>query len=189
MTKQSLTTGQMAVFCGVNHRTVLRWIKAGYLHAYQLPGGRGDNRVPVQECVEFMREHDIPVPPDLAKASEPNRILVVEDDKAMAAYMVQLLKKSDNITVEVANDGFQAGAMMGTFQPKLLILDLGIPGLNGHEVLRFVRADKRFADLRILIVSGMPRRELEKALDSGADDALAKPFTNEEFVKRVSALL
>jgi len=59
--KQVLTTGEVAGYCGVNFRTVIRWIKRGYLTAFQLPG-RGDNRVRVEDFVTFLEENRIPVP-------------------------------------------------------------------------------------------------------------------------------
>ena len=63
--KQALTTGEVAHYCGVNFRTVLRWIKRGYLNAYQLPG-RGDHRIPVDGFLLFLEKHKIPVPEDLS---------------------------------------------------------------------------------------------------------------------------
>lgn len=59
-----LTTGEIAQHCGVNARTVIRWIKRGYLNAYQLPG-RGDNRVAVEDFVNFLKAHDMPIPEGL----------------------------------------------------------------------------------------------------------------------------
>ena len=64
--KQTLTTGEIAQYCGVNFRTVIRWIKRGYLDAYQLPG-RGDNRVKIIDFIDFLDRFNMPVPDDLKK--------------------------------------------------------------------------------------------------------------------------
>jgi two-component system response regulator VicR len=184
--KKSLTTGAVARLCGVNHRTVLRWIKAGYLNAFQLPG-RGDNRVPIDDCVRFLREHDIPVPPELEEASRPLRALVVEDDKAMAVYLGRLLE-NEGFVVDTAFDGFEAGAMLGTVRPDLLLLDLKIPRLNGFQVLKFVKENPDFADTKVLIVSSAPREDLDQAIAAGAHAALAKPFALEDFREQICAL-
>jgi len=184
--KRSLTTGEVARLCGVNHRTVLRWIKAGYIEAFQLPG-RGDNRVPIDDCVRFLREHDIPVPEELAEAARPKRALVVEDDKAMAAYLQRLLDR-EGFMVDIAYDGFQAGATLGTMRPDLLVLDLRIPRLDGFEVLKFVKQNPDFNAIKILVVSAVPREDLDKALAAGAHAAIAKPFAPAEFIEQVGIL-
>ena len=62
--KRILTTGEIAEYCGVNFRTVIRWIKRGHLEAYQLPG-RGDNRIKVEDFIHFLDEHKMPIPDDL----------------------------------------------------------------------------------------------------------------------------
>ena len=62
--KQALTTGEVAKYCGVNFRTVIRWIERGHLDAYKLPG-RGDNRIPVESFVDFLNNNNMPVPEEL----------------------------------------------------------------------------------------------------------------------------
>lgn len=64
MEKRAFTTGEIANYCGVNFRTVIRWIKRGHLNAYQLPG-RGDNRIALEELVDFLERYNMPVPPEL----------------------------------------------------------------------------------------------------------------------------
>ena len=64
MEKRTLTTGEIAQYCGVNFRTVIRWIKRGYLNAFQLPG-RGDNRVEIGDFMAFLEKHNIPIPEEL----------------------------------------------------------------------------------------------------------------------------
>ncbi|ASP40977.1 hypothetical protein CHH28_17240 [Bacterioplanes sanyensis] len=68
--KQALTTGEVAKFCGVNFRTVIRWIERGHLQAYKLPG-RGDNRIPVNGFVEFLKDNHMPVPDELLLGAKP----------------------------------------------------------------------------------------------------------------------
>ncbi|MAY15382.1 MAG: response regulator, partial [Oceanospirillaceae bacterium] len=63
--KQALTTGEVAKYCGVNFRTVIRWIERGHLDAYKLPG-RGDNRIPVSSFITFLQDNNMPVPGDLS---------------------------------------------------------------------------------------------------------------------------
>ena len=179
-----LTTGQIAKYCGVNFRTVIRWIERGLLTAYQLPG-RGDNRVEVADFLRFLHENSMPVPDDLIETS--NRVLIVEDDANLARSFERVLKRNGFETV-VALDGFSAGALLGTFAPAVMTLDLKMPGISGSEVLEFVKSTPRLAGVKILVVSAQEIEELEKTLRVGADDILQKPFENDVLVEKVRRL-
>lgn len=183
--KRALTTGEVAKYCGVNFRTVIRWIERGQLKAYQLPG-RGDNRVEVQAFLNFLVENGMPVPVEFQKQSQ--RVLIVEDDLSMAKSIQRVLKRNGFETA-IAPDGFKAGSMINTFNPAVVTLDLKMPGLSGYDVLKFIRSDDRFRHIKVLIVSAMPSKEIERAMTAGADDMLSKPFKNEVLVEKVSRLM
>ncbi len=181
-----LTTGQVARYCGVHFRTVLRWIEAGKLKAYALPG-RGDHRVRVESFLAFLAEHHIPVPDDFAP--HPNRVLVVDDDIRMARSMGRVLTRA-GYEVELAEDGFEAGKFLHTFRPAVMTLDLQMPGVNGHDVLEFLRNTKTIehSRLKVLVVSGASSAAIAEAIRLGADGWLAKPFENEELLRSIQAL-
>lgn len=179
-----LTTGEVAKHCGVNLRTVIRWIERGLLKAYQLPG-RGDNRVEAQDFVDFLRANRMPVPE--AFRALTRRILVVEDDAQVAGILRRSLEGA-GYEVTVASDGFQAGTLLGTLVPAVMTVDLRMSGVGGLEVIRQVRANPRLAGVRILIVSAMPKAELEEARKAGADAVLSKPFEPEALVAEVGKL-
>ncbi len=181
---KALTTGQIARHCGVSLRTVIRWIERGHLKAFQLPG-RGDNRVQVHDLLEFLKENGMPIPSELQ--SYTGRILIVEDDTPMAQAMQRALRRAGFETA-VAPDGFRAGTLLGAFQPSVVTLDLGLPGLGGINVLKFIRDTPPLAGVKILVVSAMPQKDLEAALVAGADDVLEKPFRNEALVEKVRNL-
>lgn len=182
--KRVLTTGEVAKYCGVHFRTVLRWIKRGQLRAFQLPG-RGDNRVEVEDFLTFLRKHNLPIPDEFLDRSR--QALIVEDDAAMARSLERSLKKL-GFETHVAADGFQAGALIRDLTPALITLDLKMPGLGGMHILEFIRSDEHLRNTKVLVVSGMPKKELEKSLAAGADDTLAKPFQPNEFSDKVEAL-
>lgn len=185
--KRSLSTGEFAQYFGVGHRTVLRWIKEGYLNAFQLPG-RGDNRIPLSEGVRFMRDNNIPVPKELADAVSPLKVLIVEDDESVVG-MIERHLDGYGFRFQAASDGFKAGAALMDFKPALLILDLAIPEMDGFEVLHFVRETKELKKTKVLVVSGTGDGELEKARKTGADKVLAKPFDPGKLKKAVAQLL
>lgn len=182
--KRTLTTGEIAKYCGVNFRTVLRWIERGHLKAYQLPG-RGDNRVAVADFLAFLKQEEMPIPREFQR--DAHRVLIVDDEPSMAKAIQRALRRS-GFETEIAADGFRAGALLETFSPTVMTLDLKMPGLGGFDVLKFVRENVALKDIKILVVSGMQEKDLERARQEGADDILPKPFQNDVLVEKVSRL-
>jgi two-component system, OmpR family, response regulator MprA len=114
------------------------------------------------------------------------RVLVIEDDAEIADVLRRFLRQEGH-DVRTATDGDGALPAAVEFVPDLVILDLGLPGLDGVEVCRRLRAQ---GDVPILILTA--RTELEdrvEGLDSGADDYLVKPFERQELLARIRALL
>jgi len=114
------------------------------------------------------------------------RVLVVEDDEAIADVLRRTLRQEGH-EVRASADGVQALRAAEEFVPDLVILDLGLPGLDGVEVCRRLRAD---SDVPILILTA--RTDLDdrvEGLDSGADDYLVKPFERKELLARMRALM
>jgi excisionase family DNA binding protein len=180
-----LTSRAAAQRCGVSFRTVIRWIERGTLEAYRLPG-RGDYRISTAEMQRFMREHGIPEPDARHDASK--RVLVVDDEAPMARAIRRVLKRAGYETV-IASDGFLAGSLLHTFKPRLMTLDLRMPGIDGFGVLRFLRETLPLPSLRILVISGDSEAHLRQALAQGAHGVLPKPFTNEQLLDTVQRLL
>lgn len=180
-----LTTGEVARACGVHFRTVLRWIERGVLHAYKLPG-RGDHRVPIEELRRFMRDNGIP---DRSQSLVlARRVLIVDDELAMARAIERVLVGAGYETA-IAPSGFEAGAMLHTFKPSVMTLDLRMPGVDGFNVLRFLQNASLPSPLRILIVSADTEDRLQEALRLGAHGLVRKPFANEELLAAVERMV
>jgi len=117
------------------------------------------------------------------------RILIVEDDQDIAKLIAHYLQKA-GYTSEIVADGGRALAMARETPPDLVILDLMLPGLNGLEVCRALRASDRTASLPIVMLTARGEEsERILGLDSGADDYVVKPFSPNELMARVRALL
>lgn len=185
MEKMVLTTGEIARHCGVNLRTVIRWIQKGRLKAFQLPG-RGDNRVRLEDFLDFLRVHQMPTPEGL-RTTAP-RVLVVDDDPAIALAIEHLLR-GIGCETKVAADGFSAGVLCLDYAPAVVTLDLEIPGLDGQQVIGFIRNTEAIRHLKILVVSAQPPEALAAALSKGADAVMAKPFSPEQLLAKVQSLL
>lgn len=182
---QTLTTGDIAKYCGVNFRTVIRWIDKGHLKAFKLPG-RGNNRVEAHDFLDFLEQYKIPVPEELRHLTR--RVLVVDDDPITAETIQRTLQKG-GFEAKTVNDGFQAGAALMSYLPAVMTLDLQMPGLDGFDVLEFVRKEKKLARIKVLVVSASEKSVLQRALDAGADDVLEKPFDLDELNSKVNRLL
>jgi two-component system response regulator MprA len=114
------------------------------------------------------------------------RILVVDDDP-MVATTVQRVLRPEGYDVEVALGGAQALAQARAHPPDLVVLDLMMPGIDGLEVCRQLRANGSLPILMLTARSGTADRV--RGLDTGADDYLVKPFAYAELLARVRALL
>jgi two-component system alkaline phosphatase synthesis response regulator PhoP len=116
-------------------------------------------------------------------------ILIVEDDADIAALIAHYLGKS-SYSSETISDGGRAVARARETPPDLIILDLMLPGLNGLEVCRALRADARTATTPIIMLTARGEEsERILGLDVGADDYVVKPFSPNELMARVRALL
>jgi two-component system OmpR family response regulator len=115
------------------------------------------------------------------------RILLVEDDPLLADGLARALRQSDYV-VELANDGKVADQWLKTEEFDLVILDLGLPGIDGSEVLKRLRQRKQH--LPVLILSArMATEERVRLLNLGADDYVLKPVALSELEARVRALI
>ena len=122
----------------------------------------------------------------LATEGTTGRVLVVEDDTEIADVLRRTLRQEGH-EVRSAGDGVEALEMAEEFIPDLVVLDLGLPKLDGVEVLRRLRAE---SDVPILILTARSETEDRvEGLDSGADDYLVKPFERQELLARMRALM
>jgi two-component system copper resistance phosphate regulon response regulator CusR len=115
------------------------------------------------------------------------RILIVEDDQKLAAFVRGGLER-EGYSVDVLNDGRDAGEQAQAIDYDAVVLDLMLPGSSGFQVLRDIRARK--ATLPVLILTAKDSLEERVAgLDAGADDYMGKPFALAELSARLRALL
>ncbi|MBI1758875.1 MAG: response regulator transcription factor [Actinobacteria bacterium] len=116
----------------------------------------------------------------------PRRVLVVDDEEALATLVAGYLTR-DGYDVTLALDGPTAVAQARALDPDVVVLDLGLPGLDGIEVCRVLRT---FSDCYVVMLTARSDEvDTLVGLSVGADDYLTKPFSPRELVARVHAML
>ncbi|MBA9084875.1 DNA-binding response OmpR family regulator [Fontibacillus solani] len=114
------------------------------------------------------------------------RILLVEDEQRLSDALVYILNKH-NILVDVASDGITGQDMAETDIYDVIVLDRMLPGKEGIDILRHLRANRITTPIIFLTAKDAVESRVE-GLEAGADDYLVKPFSTEEFIARVRAL-
>ena len=116
-------------------------------------------------------------------------ILVVEDEEAIRE-LIGLNLQASGYTVELAADGTQALTKIKAVRPDLILLDWMLPGLDGLDVLRYLKADPQLATIPVMMLTAKSEEsDIVLGLEMGATDYMTKPFSNKVLVARVRALL
>ena len=112
------------------------------------------------------------------------------DDEPVVGKVVGKRLAIEGFTVQVALDGEEALAMVRAAPPDLIILDLMLPRLDGHEVCKILKQDARYQRIPIVIFTAKPvRKDEEMAMASGANAYVRKPFRAEELIGKIRQLL
>lgn len=116
-------------------------------------------------------------------------ILVVEDEEAIRT-LITLNLQAAGYTVVEASDGTMALEKIKKIKPRLVLLDWMLPGLNGIDVLRHLKADSALAKLPIIMLTAKSEEnDIVLGLEMGATDYITKPFSNKVLIARIRAIL
>ena len=117
------------------------------------------------------------------------RILIVEDSPTQSLLLSELLEDS-GFEVVAASDGLAAIAILATESPQLVISDVNMPGMDGYQLCRAIRADARLEDLPILLLTSLAdEEEVLTGLEAGADAFITKPFDHAVLLERIGDLI
>lgn len=177
-TKQSFSTSEVAKYCHVTADTIRKWAEAGRIRVFKTPGGH--RRIRREDLLRFLRENGIPIHADLGNVGV--RVLIVDDEKAVVSVIRRFLEMSRTpFEVQTAMDGFEAGQQVANFKPNVIFLDLRLPGVDGFEVCRRIKADPEQSGTRVLAMTAYYDGEVaERIMGLGALTCLQKPFTPDD---------
>jgi excisionase family DNA binding protein len=158
---------------GVERRSVQRWIDDGLIPAHKTPGGH--RRVREADLVEFARRQRIPLRP------VRRSVLVVDDDPDFVeALSVRIEKTRPDLEVHAAESGVEAGVLLASVRPHLVLLDIRMPGVSGIDLCRMLKANPATAETAVVGVTGSTKRaEIEALKRAGAEAVITKPIGRE----------
>jgi two-component system aerobic respiration control protein ArcA len=126
---------------------------------------------------------------ELKKKTDPKAILVIEDDETMRAALKKIFEL-DGFIVRMAADGTELAAALEDITPDLILLDVGLPWLNGFELAQMMKEHKDLKKIPLVFVSGKTSDEdIKRAFEVGASDFVKKPFELlQNFLQRLNRL-
>jgi len=181
--KTIYTTHEVSRLLHVNPRSVINWIEQNLLPSYRTPGGH--RRIRHDDLLAFLRKHQIPIPATLVDGRFG--VLIVDDEDEIVELIKNFLERQGTYDISTASDGITALIEVGRTKPDLLILDIMIPGVDGVEVCRRIKAEPS-NKTTIIAVSGTTEKE-RKGLQAGADAFMLKPINLDQLHAEAKRLL
>ncbi|HEQ71465.1 MAG TPA: response regulator [Spirochaetia bacterium] len=184
---------EVANICGVVNQTAINWIKNGHLKAFITPGGQ--YRVYADDLIEFLNNRGMRIPEELedlrAEKLSWRHILVVDDDKDLNDLLKRYLEKRyPDFTILQAYDGFEAGQIIAEWEPGVIILDINLPGIDGHKLCQKLKSDGQGQSPVIIAITGLDDpNEQKEMIENGADAFFSKPLELEQLNSAIKELI
>jgi excisionase family DNA binding protein len=174
--KPVFTTFEAARLCHVSPLSIINWVNAGRLPAFRTPGGH--RRIRREDLVRFMREGGIPLPEGLAEPASTRKVLIVDDESAVRQVLAEHLRSRPKpYEILTASDGFEAGRLVASSRPDVVLLDLRMPGMDGFQVCRTIKEDPATTATIVIAMTGYFSEQTEKRiLSCGALRCVSKPI-------------
>lgn len=157
------TTKTASQLLGVTIRTVQLWVENGSLSAWRTQGGH--RRISADSLETMLKARNKNQVSDKNQASTSNQeisILIAEDDEALCLlYEAVILGWGIPIKIEIVKNGFEALISLGRNIPNILITDISMPGMDGVTMLQQIRADDKFTNVEIIVISGLDGEQIQ----------------------------
>lgn len=175
MAERHFTTADAARLLGIHSFTVGRHVDAGVLKGFRTGGGH--RRILASELRRFIDARGMEVPPELEHVGGGKRLLVVDDDAAVLRAVVRAFKAhARDIEVKTTTSGVEALLLLGQNRPDAVLFDLMMPGLDGLELCKRVRAIPSFNEVLLLAMTSSAGTDvIGSTLRAGANQFFEKP--------------
>lgn len=169
-TQEYLTTREAAEMLGVSLRTVQLWVESGVLSAWKTAGGhRKISMDSVERTLDERKKSLARVPASSADIRKDIRVLIVEDDDGISSMLTYFFTSwSHPAEVQTARNGFEGLISLGSKKPDILITDLNMPGINGFEMLRHIKASKDYRNMPIFVITALSKEDIDNHGGVGA---------------------
>lgn len=179
-----LTSHQVGRLLSVSRRSVNNWIEQGRIEAFRTPGGH--RRVRAADLIAFLNANDMPIPSDLDVVARRRIVIVDDDERQLRSYRRLLSPLDAHADVRLFTRGIDALLEIGAFAPDTVVLDILMPGLDGLEVCRRIKAGERTRHIDVLMCSGNLSGGVEiAAREAGARCCLDKPIDSARLLREL----
>jgi two-component system, OmpR family, response regulator len=170
---------EVANICGVVNQTAINWIKNNHLKAFTTPGGQ--YRIYAEDLLEFLQGRGMRIPDELlelTKDSDKRSIMIVDDDHDLNSMLREIMvRRLPEFEIIQAFDGFEAGRLLADRSPVCVILDIDLPGIDGHGLCQRMKEDPALNQPVVISISGLdPDKDGKQILEEGADAFFPKPI-------------
>ena len=179
---RTYSSGEVAKICDVTSRTVIRWIGAGRLNAFKLPG-RGNNRVSESDLLHFLNQNNMPVPTEMVSVQENACVIVTQDD-----YLLKHAKRmirNANFNIASFNSGIEAGFEIALNKPQLIVLDSDIASAQPMHIQQHIQKLLDYQPQFIVFDSGIAKLKNDEPNMS----VLTKPLSLNDFADTLEQAL
>lgn len=172
---QLLTSSEVGKLLQMNASSVKKWVDDGLLAAFRTPGGH--RRIRPTDLIRFLDAHAMPIPRSLQEEAR-RRLLLVDDDVIHLKALVRSFKRAaEGVEVVTADNGVDALVLVGSYRPHLVLLDIFMPGIDGLDVCRRLKANPETSTINVILMSAHASPAVKRrAEEAGAIQCLNKPI-------------
>lgn len=163
--KQIFTTGEAAELCSVSQQTIIRCFDNGRLNGFRVPGSRF-RRIPRSDLLVFMKKNGMAID---RLQEKPTTVLLIERDRGRIQSVNRVISETHSVTLEIADNAFDAGMSMQRCSPDLIIISSGVHGMDPVLMRRRLDESDR-TDVRIIYFTG---NDQDGSTQQGLHDAVA----------------
>ena len=186
--RKPLSVGQAAKICRVSKKTVLNWIYKDALKAYTTQGGH--YRIWPGDLKKLLHKAGMDIPFQYVDDRQISFLLVDDDLSYTMLLKDAICSKFENADIMTTDDGYEALLIIGERKPRVVILDLKMPKIDGLQVLELLQNRKKDNAMKIVVLSAYLDQQIRQRLkDTLADCCLEKEMDIEEIIRVLSELL